>query len=65
VGEGVNSALDSRQIEAGRDVGAVEAVRMDDGSPLVHDITFAFVVHAFHPGQTVLTEDGLVELTSR
>jgi hypothetical protein len=63
--EGVNSALDSRQIEAGRDVGAVEVVRMDDGSPLVHDITFAFVVHAFHPGQTVLTEDGLVEMTSR
>jgi hypothetical protein len=63
--EGVNSAVDSRLIAAGRDVGAVEAVRKDDGSPLVHDITFAFVVHAFHPGQTVLTEDGEVELTSR
>lgn len=63
--EGVNSALDSRMIEGGREVGTVDAVHEGDGSPLVHDITFAFVVHAFHPGQTVLTEEGPVELTSR
>ncbi len=62
---GVNSALDSRQIGSGRDVGAVEVLRRDDGTPLVHDITFAFVVHAFHPGQKVLTKDGEVELTSQ
>lgn len=62
---GVNSALDARQIDAGRDVGAVEAFRKSDGSDLVHDITFGFVVHAFHPGATVLTADGPVELISR
>lgn len=62
---GVNSALDARQIDAGRDVGAVEAFQKSDGTDLVHDITFGFVVHAFHPGATVLTADGPVELISR
>lgn len=62
---GVNSALDGAQIAEGADVGAVEVIRATDGAPLVHDVTFAFVVHAFHPGATVLTETGPVVLTSR
>jgi hypothetical protein len=44
---GVNSALDTRQISKGRDVGAVRVTRQ--GEDLVHDITFAFAFHAFHP----------------
>ncbi|HMB47493.1 MAG TPA: DUF3179 domain-containing (seleno)protein, partial [Afifellaceae bacterium] len=49
---GVNSALDTRQISKGRDVGAVRVTRK--GEDLVHDITFAFAFHAFHP-QTPIT----------
>jgi hypothetical protein len=45
--DGVNSALDTRQISQGRDVGAVRVTK--DGVDLVHDITFAFAFHAFHP----------------
>ena len=44
---GVNSALDTGAIADGRDVGAVRATK--DGRDLVHDITFAFAFHAFHP----------------
>ena len=49
--KGVNSALDAAQIAQGRDVGSVSATRIVDGKELevVHDITFAFVYHAFHP----------------
>ncbi len=49
--KGVNSALDSARIDQGRDVGTVSATRMKDGKPqqVVHDVTFAFVYHAFHP----------------
>ena len=48
---GQNSALDSRNISAGRDVGNI-VVRKKDGAKwrdVAHDITFAFVFHAFHP----------------
>lgn len=48
---GQNSALDTRIISAGRDVGNV-VVQADTGNglqDLVHDITFAFVVKAFLP----------------
>lgn len=63
--KGVNSALDGDEIAKGADVGAVQAARTSDGAALVHDVTFAFVVHAFHPGATILTEKGPVTLTSR
>jgi hypothetical protein len=45
--KGVNSALDTRQISKGRDVGAVRVRK--GGDDMVHDITFAFAFHAFHP----------------
>lgn len=61
---GVASALDHREIAKGRDVGAVEAVDMSTGQPLVHDITFAFVLFAFHPDVPVLTEKGRLQLRS-
>lgn len=48
---GQNSALDSSNISAGRDVGNI-IVRERQGNKwqdIAHDITFAFVFHAFHP----------------
>lgn len=45
---GQASALDSRNIAAGRDVGTVR-VRDAQGRDLPHDIPFAFAFHAFHP----------------
>ncbi len=45
--KGVNSALDKEAIERGRDIGTVRVTR--DGKDVVHDQTFAFVAHAFHP----------------
>jgi hypothetical protein len=50
--EGQNSALDTSTIQSGRDVGNVIAQRRSpDGAveDIPYDITFAFVVHAFHP----------------
>ena len=49
--EGQNSALDSRYISDGRDVGNVTVRR--GGEDVVHDVTFAFVFHAFHPAGTI------------
>jgi hypothetical protein len=49
--EGQNSALDSRYISDGRDVGNVAVQR--GGEDVVHDVTFAFVFHAFHPQGTI------------
>ena len=48
---GQNSALDSRLIARGRDVGNVVVHRRvgDRLEAVVHDVTFAFVFHAFHP----------------
>ncbi|WP_428644403.1 DUF3179 domain-containing protein [Roseibium sp.] len=50
------SVLDNRSTRAGRSVGTVLAVRKTAAGeePLVHDVTFAFVVHAFHPGLAIL-----------
>ena len=45
---GQASALDSRTIAEGRDVGTVR-VRDQAGRDLPHDIPFAFAFHAFHP----------------
>ena len=63
--EGVASALDSSMIANGRDVGAVDVVDAETGEPVVHDVTFGFVVFAFHPETPVLTEAGLTPLTVR
>ncbi len=52
---GMNSALDQRAIAAGRDVGNV-IVQRRVGDALVdevHDMTFAFSFHAFHPNGTI------------
>jgi len=48
---GQNSALDTRSISKGRDVGNVTVQRRDGGvlKDQVHHVTFAFVFHAFHP----------------
>ncbi len=45
------SALDEGIIAEGRDVGNLVVTEMIDGETrdAVHDITFAFVAHAFHP----------------
>ena len=46
---GQASALDSRNIAQGRDVGTVR-VRDEQGRDLPHDIPFAFAFHALFPG---------------
>jgi len=49
---GQNSALDSRQISEGRDIGnvVVQVDNADGPQDIVYDVTFAFVVKAFYPG---------------
>ncbi|MBL6959437.1 MAG: DUF3179 domain-containing protein [Rhodospirillales bacterium] len=49
--KGLNSALDSSEISEGKDVGNIIVQRTKDGKKedVVHDVTFAFVFHAFHP----------------
>lgn len=46
--EGQASALDSRDISVGREVGTVR-VRDTQGRDLAHDVPFAFAFHAFFP----------------
>jgi hypothetical protein len=55
---GQASALDTATIADGRDVGNVEVYRMVDSEkrPVVHDVTFAFVVNAFEPTLTIRSE---------
>ncbi len=55
---GQNSALDTRVIRRGRDVGNVVVQRRNgDGfEDVVHDVTFAFVFHAFHPEGVIHTD---------
>lgn len=52
---GQNSALDSAMISRGRDVGNVTVQRRGAGGleDVVHDVTFAFVFHAFRPDGTI------------
>ncbi len=45
--KGQNSALDSRNIRRGRDVGNITVTR--DGADVVHHIPFAFAFKAFYP----------------
>jgi hypothetical protein len=61
---GVASALDAAMVSRGTDVGAVEALDASR-SPLVHDVTFAFVVNAFHPDASILTSEGWLDLGER
>jgi len=48
----------STTIAYGKDVGNVTVERMVDGKtePVVHDVTFAFVVNAFEPTVIIRTE---------
>ena len=48
---GQNSALDTRDISKGKDVGNVVVQRKTSNGLVdaVHDITFAFTFHAFRP----------------
>ncbi len=53
---GQASALDSSSIAEGREVGNVAVTRVSDGAPIVHDVTFAFVVNAFEPSLVIRTQ---------
>ena len=55
--KGQNSALDTRLIAKGRDVGNVIVQPRAGGKlvDVVHDITFAFVFHAFRPNGKIYT----------
>ena len=55
---GQNSALDTTVIRLGRDVGNVVVQRDGPDGPedVVHDISFAFAFHAFHPEAPIHTE---------
>ncbi|PIB24681.1 hypothetical protein BFP76_05725 [Amylibacter kogurei] len=46
---GMASALDTREIAKGRDVGSVRVTDQSSGVNVVHDVGFAFAFHAFHP----------------
>ena len=54
---GQNSALDSRSIADGRDIGNVVVQRESGGrlEDLAYDISFAFAFHAFHPEAPIHT----------
>ena len=54
---GQNSALDSRSIADGRDIGNVVVQRAgtDGLEDVAHDISFAFAFHAFHPEAPIHT----------
>ena len=46
---GQASALDTRSIAAGRDVGNIEVRDAATGRPLAHEVTYVFVLQAFKP----------------
>ena len=52
---GQNSVLDADRIEEGRDIGNIVVQRRTNAglADVVHDITFAFVFHAFRPTGTL------------
>jgi hypothetical protein len=56
--KGQNSALDTRKIAKGRDVGNVIVQRKKNGTLVdeVYDVTFAFVFHAFRPNGKIYTK---------
>ena len=55
---GQNSALDTRRIRDGRDVGnvVVQKKTANGWQDVVFDVTFAFVFNAFNPGATIMTK---------
>jgi hypothetical protein len=55
---GQNSALDTRRIAEGRDVGNVVVRRRNGGreEDVLYDVTFAFVFNAFHPKGVIHTK---------
>jgi hypothetical protein len=55
---GQNSALDTTMIRMGRDIGNVVVQRSgpDGLVDVVHDVSFAFAFHAFHPEAPIYTE---------
>ena len=55
---GQNSALDTRSIAKGRDVGNVVVQRTAGDVPrdVAYDVTFAFVFNAFYPGKVIHTD---------
>ena len=54
---GQNSALDTTMIRLGRDVGnvVVQRISSDGMVDVVHDVSFAFAFHAFHPDAPIHT----------
>jgi hypothetical protein len=60
---GQASALGSSDIAKGKDIGTVEVLGAS-GSPLVYDVTFAFVLNAFVKDAVVLTDKGPVRLAT-
>ena len=46
---GTASALDSRNMSKGRDVGAIRVQDAKTGKDVAHDVSFAFAYHAFYP----------------
>ena len=56
---GQSSALDHWDIAKGQDVGTVTALKRDGAGKredVPYDVTFAFVVYAFHPEVSVLMD---------
>jgi hypothetical protein len=53
---GQASAMDSRELSKGRDVGSVLVLDSVTGLPVVYDVAFAFAAHAFHPDAAIITE---------
>jgi len=49
---GMASALDTSTIATGRDVGSIRVFDLQTGAPVVHEVIFAFVFHAFEPNGT-------------
>jgi hypothetical protein len=50
--EGQASALDSRDIDSGKEVGTIRVKDAASGKDLPHDVMFAFAFHAFFPDGT-------------
>lgn len=49
---GTASALDTRKMSNGRDVGSIRVRDAKTGKDIAHDVAFAFSFHAFHPQGT-------------
>jgi hypothetical protein len=59
---GQASALDTAEIAEGKDVGNVTVTRVVGGrsEPVLHDVTFAFVVNAFEPTLVIRQEQAII-----